>query len=297
MTLKPSGGGGGGRGLAGSLLRLAGEASRLPRPYLASLYESWRNPTDFRDLRAFCMFLGYPRSGHSLVGSLLDAHPEMVIAHELDALKYVQARFGRRQLFHLLLGKSEEFTGRGRTWNGYSYGVPGQWQGRYRRLRVIGDKKGGGSTHRLGSDPELLTRLRRTVRLPVKLVHVVRNPFDNISTIVLKTKKRRFTPEEGVEYYLSLCRTVREVKRRVDPADLFEMRHEEFVLRPRPKLEELCGFLGLEAPADYLDACAGVVFDLPRRTRHDLEWTPALLDRVRKGVDEFPFLHGYDFAE
>ncbi len=26
------------------------------------------------------MFIGYPRSGHSLVGSLLDAHPNIIVA-------------------------------------------------------------------------------------------------------------------------------------------------------------------------------------------------------------------------
>ncbi|MCA1614387.1 MAG: sulfotransferase, partial [Acidobacteria bacterium] len=171
-----------GAGGARRLLRVTGALAGLPKPYLTSLYDSWRRREDFSALRAYCMFVGYPRSGHSLVGSLLDAHPDVVIAHELDALKYVRARFRREQLFHLLLDKSEEFTARGRQWNGYSYEVPGQWQGRRRSLRVIGDKKGGGSTMRLGADPRLLARLRRTVGVPVKLVHVVRNPFDNIST-------------------------------------------------------------------------------------------------------------------
>ena len=46
---------------------------------------------DFEKLQAYCMFIGYPRSGHSLVGSLLDAHPNIIIAHELNALQFVVA--------------------------------------------------------------------------------------------------------------------------------------------------------------------------------------------------------------
>jgi hypothetical protein len=276
---------------------MTGALAGLPKPYLTSLYESWRRAESFSALRAYCMFVGYPRSGHSLVGSLLDAHPDVVIAHELDALKYVRARFRREQLFHLLLGKSEEFTARGRQWNGYSYEVPGQWQGRRRSLRVIGDKKGGGSTMRLRADPGLLTRLRRTVGVPVKLVHVVRNPFDNISTIVLKTKRRRFTLEEGIDYYFALCETVERLRRATDRADLYELRHEEFVAGPRRKLAELCGFLGVDAPDDYLDACASVVFDSPRRTRRELEWTPALVGEVRGRMSAYSFLRGYDYTE
>jgi hypothetical protein len=34
----------------------------------------------FADVHAFCLFVGYSRSGHSLVGALLDAHPGITIA-------------------------------------------------------------------------------------------------------------------------------------------------------------------------------------------------------------------------
>ena len=33
----------------------------------------------FDDLKAFVMFVGYPRSGHSIVGALLDAHPHLTV--------------------------------------------------------------------------------------------------------------------------------------------------------------------------------------------------------------------------
>ena len=33
-------------------------------------------------IKKFILFIGYPRSGHSIMGSLMDAHPHMVIAYE-----------------------------------------------------------------------------------------------------------------------------------------------------------------------------------------------------------------------
>jgi len=48
------------------------------------------------------MFVGYPRSGHSVIGSLLNAHPDMVVAHELNALRYVQAGFSRLREYPFL---------------------------------------------------------------------------------------------------------------------------------------------------------------------------------------------------
>ena len=52
------------------------------------------------------MFIGYPRSGHSLIGVLLDAHPNTIISHELGALKYLHTGFSKGQIYHLLLEKS-----------------------------------------------------------------------------------------------------------------------------------------------------------------------------------------------
>jgi len=48
-------------------------------------------------------------------------------------------------------------------WWGYDSRCRDRWQGRYRQLRGIGDKKGGRSARRLQADPELLDRLRKLV--------------------------------------------------------------------------------------------------------------------------------------
>ena len=126
----------------------------LARAYVRSAHRSLRERTLFRDVSAYCMSVGYPRSGHTLVGSLLDTHPEIVIAHELDALRYVRLGFRRGQLYHLILETSHAFTEAGRVWTGFDYRVPTGWQERVRLLRVIGDKKGasppgGWESHRI----------------------------------------------------------------------------------------------------------------------------------------------------
>ena len=105
-------------------------------------------------VEAFVLFIGYPRSSHSLVGAILDAHPEIIIPHEYDLLdewnkfqplsakrknlqKYLlfyelhqlstrQALFGIRANNFRLDG---EFT--------YAYNVPDLWQGGYdKRIKV-----------------------------------------------------------------------------------------------------------------------------------------------------------------
>ena len=73
-------------------------------------------------------------------------------AHELDALRFLEAGFSERQLYYLLVENSRLFTRHGRKWGRYSYAVPGQRQGEFTQLRVIGDNQGGRTTTRIGRD-------------------------------------------------------------------------------------------------------------------------------------------------
>lgn len=261
--------------LAGAAVRIPQHRSRLSR------------------IEAYCMFIGYPRSGHSLVGSLIDAHRDVVLAHECDALKYLQVDFiGRELILTLMLRKAERFTASGRTWTGYSYAVPDLWQGMTRTPLVIGDKKGGGSTARLSTRPELMTRLRDTVKVPIRLIHVVRNPFDNIATMHIKG---RGSLASCVDRYFDLCATNDTVRRGPDP--VLDVRHEDLIGDSRATLVRICDFLGVDAPPDYLDGCASVVFPTPHQSRHEVNWTRALVDRVHARSTDFDFLRGYDFLD
>ncbi len=121
--------------------------------YVSSAVRGRRHRADFADGAPFLLFVGHPRSGHSLVGSLLDAHPDVVVSHELDALKYVAAGYRRDQLFTLVLEHAKANAAAGRKSWGYSYAVPGQWQGRYDQLAVVGDKRGRATTARLAERP------------------------------------------------------------------------------------------------------------------------------------------------
>ena len=99
------------------------------------------------------MFIGYPRSSHSLVGSMLDAHPEIIIPHEYNVLgcwnKYWPSTDKNKSLskYHLFydlhqLSREQAIFGIRSKYpdgneGGYNYNVPGLWQGGYQtRLKV-----------------------------------------------------------------------------------------------------------------------------------------------------------------
>jgi hypothetical protein len=270
--------------------------SRFAAIYLASLRQGMRQRKLFDQVEAYCMFVGYPRSGHSLVGSLLDAHPDVVIAHELDVLRLLRFRFRRNQLYALILANDRSFTTAGRAWTGSDYNVPGQWQGTYRTLRVIGDKKGGQSTRRLYAHPWLLTRLRRTVRVPLRVVNVIRNPYDNISSMKLQLRGRP-TLEGTVDEYFGLCDAMVAIKRQLGADELFDLRYESLVAQPAASLRALYSFLGVTDDQRYVGPSASVVSGQPSRSRSKLAWSPALVREVERRIPRYEFLRGYSFED
>jgi hypothetical protein len=237
------------------------------------------------------MFLGYPRSGHTLIRSLIDAHPNAIIANEFDVLVYVLLGFSKNQLFYLLLRRSKT-----RALKDQSYRVPSQWQGAFRELKVIGDKKAGATTFLLNRRPELLQRLREMVGVPVKFIHAIRNPYDNISSIYLRhLKDGKASLERAVMDYFALVQTNAKLKSQIGPEDIFDIRHEVLVEDPIGQLRSLCKFLGLEPSEDYLRDCASTVYKSPHKTRLLTPWTPEMISSVQSQMQEFDFLFGYSF--
>lgn len=276
------------------LLRNLGRKAALGAQFLESAWGCRARRHDFDGVQAFCLFLGYPRSGHSLVGSLMDAHPQMVFAHEANALKAIRYGFRRTQLFYWLACRSRRFSEAGRSYTGYSYEVPGQWQGRYRDLRVIGDKFGDFTVESFRRRPGLLARVRALVGVPVRFVHVVRNPFDNIATIALREGR---SLESAAEFYFHLAANVMRFTAGLAPGEVLEVRHEALIASPRETIRSWCAFFGLEAPPDYVEACAGIVFPSPHRSRMEVTWPAGLVEAVGRRSEEYPFLAGYAFAE
>jgi len=263
--------------------------------YRRSYDESLRCGKLFDDVKTYCMFIGYPRSGHSLIGSLLDAHPDMIIGHELDAMTYIEAGFSKLQIYYLLLENARAFSSSGSMRTGYTYAVPNQWQGKFWTIRIIGDKKGGGSNRRLLDNPELLPLMQKTIDDDMKFIHVIRNPYDNISTMSLR--KARLDLKTAIEKYFGLCETVAHVKKQVRREDIFELRHEAFLDNPRFWLSKLCHFLGAETSEDYVEACASIVNKSPHKSRHEAFWNDELLDIIKKRMEQFSFLEGYSYVE
>jgi hypothetical protein len=283
--------------------RLGTPSTGIPDPHgkrqWAKLYASSglyaldvRNRSTFRDLEHFCFFIGYSRSGHTLIGATLNAHPEMVIAHERDAVSFVTHGFRRSQLFPLLIQRDRQFGSMGRSWSDYQYEIPDQYQGRFERLRVIGDKRARSSVLQIARDPKLLDRLRMVVGVPIRVIHVTRNPFDNIAT---EARRHKMTLSAATEWYEEICRAVDRVRPLLDSTELIDLQYETFATYPRHTLSGLCASMGVESEPSYLDACAGIVWPSTNRSRDSVDWTDEELRAVEQLIERYEVLQSYTF--
>jgi hypothetical protein len=217
----------------------------------------------------------------------------------VNVLKLVADGADRRAVIGTLLEEAEGEAMRplGRRSSGYSYAVPGQWQGHVRKLRVVGAKAGEKATIGIGRDPRSVERLQRLVGAPVRLLHVTRNPFDMIARMALITKgdKPERTISGATEFTARLARiNARIISER--ERDVLTVRHEAFVADPEGELSRIAAFLGLEPNEEWLSACSAVVFPQPHPTRERIEWTPEEREGVEQLIARHAFFEGYTWT-
>jgi Sulfotransferase family len=235
----------------------------------------------------FLMFLGYSRSGHSLVAALLDAHPNVLISHELHALKHLRAGRPFAEVVAAIQYNSRFFGQFGRGYSGYSYEVPSQHQGAFTELRIIGDKKANGTARILRREPAVVDALDRLIPVPFVFLHVVRNPLDNIAS---RARRTNTSLERAARGYFANADAIDRLKRR-RPDRVVDIYLDDLTARPKESLAALLRTLGIaDADDRYLSDCAEIVFKQPDRTRDRVAWCPGLRRSIEDRVRRYGFL-------
>jgi len=249
----------------------------------------------YDDLETFCLFAGYTRSGHSLVGTILDAHPEAVIAHEMQVLNLKPVdgddlcSRDRVALIDRLIGNTQKHRAalrRGWRRTEPNAIVHGASNGEFTRLRVVGTKRGQETPLVWERNPGVFDEIRDVVGAPVKLIHVYRNPWDNIASM------SRTHDQKAVGRYFRRVRIMQQLKEQ-QSAPVHDVALEDLIADPEREIRALCAFYGLDAPDDYVVQCAGLVDDEPHASRHERAWGPREIAAVVRAKAEVPWLERY----
>ena len=148
-------------------------------------------------IKKFVVFMGDVRSGSSIIGTLMDAHPHVLVSNEYRLfnqfweLDLAPDYTWKKNLFNKIYTRSKQDARKGGsrsgTGKGYKLKVDGQWQGGYDRwIEVIGDKSADITIKAYLADKEAFLRnykkLIDKTSIPVLVINTVRNPFDIMAT-------------------------------------------------------------------------------------------------------------------
>ena len=190
--------------------------------------------------------------------------------------------------------------------NRYVY-VPNQWQNYCKSLKVAGIKKSLYTTEQL-SEENVLEQFKKRLKkqkISLKFIFTVRNPYDIIITNMMNwAGKKDITDknylqkmiENHIQEFSRISADNLALLDQINAQDVFMNRHEAMIAFPSEQLAELCHFLGIEATEDYLNDCAAVVHEKPRKSRYELDWTEEQKEKVAEIIEQYDFLSHYSWS-
>jgi hypothetical protein len=246
---------------------------------------------DVTRVKYFLMFMGYPRSGHTLVASMLNAHPNVVCSNQQFILNGATG-------LDSILSNIEAGTPSSQ-WNPNAYIEPCQKND----ITVVGDKTGHRTVEHLISNPEALEKFKEVIPWPIKWIHVVRNPFDCLSTWTKKNvenrQKRVPRVTQEMEFnnvfqkFKALNEKILELQK---TEDVLSVTHERVIRFIDRSLDEMCTFLDIQKFDDWRARCIKKKWKEPRITRRNIAWNPDMRAKAAKITKQYPWFSGYDFG-
>lgn len=199
---------------------------------------------DFHPQGRLLLFVGHAHSGHSLVGALLDAHPEVCLANEVNVVKLVQeqkleSKAIERVLHHAYLNNPSGWKN-----SAYYYNLKNGSQGHCENPIVMGDKKAGGTTRIIHNHPEVLHHLLSCYGERLRFLFVERNPLDIVAAYshYMKQPPSAF----HVNRYNENLKTVKWIEGQVANDQWLTIKQDTFVHHPYDEIIKVFDYLGVD---------------------------------------------------
>ena len=274
-----------------------------------------------KGVEKFVYFIGYGRSGHSTIASMLDAHPNIIIAHEYSIFENLRTTgaTNREFLFNELYWNSYENAVCRGGWRNAGMDakedMPGLWQGRFQQLQVVGDEAAGYAAMEYRDSPakfsELHSRFLQTIGVPVHVIHVIRNPYDIIADEVLHMEpglgKRNAISSNSkffdltalrlaVDRVLAMAEAIVSMTRTLK-LTVLDFHIEDLIQHPKDSMQRLCDFLAVECSQDYVRKCYSKAINSVSKTRDAVWWPRDLRRFIETRSKTFSFFRRYSFRK
>ena len=261
--------------------------------------------------------IGFPRSGSSIMGFLLTAHPNIVMADEgklkllLDKniellnrpneIIYYFLRMDRSRYLSWKISFDEdkmEHNRRGHTRAKRYVNVSSQYQGRFKKLHVIGNKNRGRDVNFL-ANTSLLKHLRSKLednKISLKFIFNIRDLYDIVAAdFEGRGSNDLLDIDLSIKDIAELCENNQKILEQIDSSDVFICKNEDLIANPKLQITKLCDFLKVSASADYINACASRVINKPTNSRFKIDWSDQHKEKINSLIKKYDFLYSYDF--
>jgi hypothetical protein len=264
--------------------------------YTESFFGGLKNKEYYDEVKNFCLFIGSPRSGHTLVSAILDAHPMIVVdSTEKNLTQLVNKGFSREQIFYILQTGAYEFAKSGKSKTGYAYEIKDQWQGKFEDLRVIGVDYIS-SVLDFHENPALLNIIQERINCNIKFIHVVRNPFDTISTMTIRNLLG-LSLKNRIDYYNQVCEAAYFLQNKLESSSLITVKHEDFLAEPGRLIGEICSFINIDTCNNYIESCNSIINPIPHKSRNKIDWSNEQITFIKSLIEKYDFLKDYQYND
>ena len=268
-------------------------------------------------VKKYVFFIGWPRSGHSIVASLLNAHPNMVVSNAYSVRK--KSNLSRQTKYFTFNGIYEKSipsinSDISSDIKGYTLEMKDSWQGKFHQLQVIGEKIVG-QDWKSEEYESKYKALAKMVGIPIRIICVVRNPFDVISTMLLyaemekkwkeklvageisETNKASFKSQPFDKVTQQFFRFAKGVKEHCtgNEGRAIIVHNVDLVHDPKDTMKQLCTFLEVECYEFYLQQCQEKVFSELSKSRKLVNWSQELINEVERKMKDYHFFDRYSF--
>ena len=277
-------------------------------------------------VKTFVFFLGYPHSGHSIVGSLMDSHPHMVVSNEADIFTKLSKGViapTKTAIFNAIWENTVQSITHGgvraASSKGYNLTIGNSYEGKYvDHINVIGDKKGGTTVYLLMKQPRKFSdvfNVIKTLNVTLKVILVHRNPYDIVASTFLLARyseeefasiKKANIPNnissspghdqinDWIGSFFSYLKAIVNAKKTYS-LDMIEIHGKDLISDPKGTLLKLCNNLGVTCSNKYLEICTNNIFKTESRTRRLIKWTDGNLKTMKENIGKYSSLKDYSF--
>jgi hypothetical protein len=242
---------------------------------------------NFDTLQHYVIFMRYKRSGSALLVNLIDAHPQAVFVRNEEMFGKFKEYESPNHIYNHLYNRSARYRNRPFSANGYKYPIEGV--GSAHDPIIIGHKS---STRRyipIAEDEQNLHGFQAAVNLPLKFLHLVRSPYDQVNARwQQKEWRRKNAPLDEIIAHVREQTSANWKMYQMSEGwgDYHQVHYEDIQNQPLITMAKVCTFLGLPLLEDHLDNCRKLV----HRTAEPVAttWTADTREQVEHIIEDYP---------